>query len=46
MDAWFQSLLGNEIGIVVSIIVKIILILVPIILVVVPYLTYRSEELV
>ena len=46
MDAWFQSLLGNEIGLIVSIIVKIVLILVPIILVVVPYLTYFERKVI
>ena len=32
MQEWFQSLLGQDIGLVVSILVKIVIILVPLIL--------------
>ncbi len=46
MDAWFQGLLGNEIGLIVSILVKIVIILVPIILLVVPYLTYFERKVI
>ncbi|MBQ9618983.1 MAG: NADH-quinone oxidoreductase subunit H, partial [Neisseriaceae bacterium] len=46
MDAWFQNLLGNEIGLIISILVKILFILVPLILVVVPYLTYFERKVI
>ncbi|EGZ49934.1 NADH-quinone oxidoreductase subunit H [Neisseria wadsworthii 9715] len=45
MQEWFQSLLGNDIGLVVSILVKIVLILAPLILTV-AYLTYFERKVI
>ncbi|MCP2041312.1 NADH-quinone oxidoreductase subunit H [Neisseria sp. HSC-16F19] len=45
MQAWFQSLLGQDIGLVVSIIVKIVIILLPLILTV-AYLTYFERKVI
>lgn len=45
MDAWFQSLMGYELGLVVSILVKIVIILVPLILAV-AYLTYFERKVI
>ncbi|MDO5685821.1 MAG: NADH-quinone oxidoreductase subunit NuoH [Neisseria sp.] len=45
MDAWFQGLLGTEIGLIVSILVKIVIILVPLILAV-AYLTYFERKVI
>lgn len=45
MDAWFQQLLGNDIGIVVSIVLKIIIILIPLILAV-AYMTYFERKVI
>lgn len=45
MDAWFQNLLGYEIGWIVSILVKIVIILVPLIIGV-AYLTYIERKVI
>lgn len=45
MQEWFQALLGTEIGLVVSILVKIVIILVPLILTV-AYLTYFERKVI
>lgn len=45
MQEWFQSLLGQDIGLVVSILVKIVIILVPLILTV-AYLTYFERKVI
>lgn len=45
MQEWFQALLGNEIGLVVSIILKIVIILVPLILTV-AYLTFFERKVI
>ncbi len=45
MEAWFQSLLGMELGLVVSILVKIVIILIPMILSV-AYLTYFERKVI
>lgn len=45
MQAWFQQLLGNDIGLVVSIVLKIVIILLPLILTV-AYLTYFERKVI
>ena len=45
MQEWFQALLGNEIGLIVSIVLKIVLILIPLILTV-AYLTYFERKVI
>ncbi|ULJ69570.1 NADH-quinone oxidoreductase subunit NuoH [Wielerella bovis] len=45
MQEWFQSLLGQDLGLIVSIIVKIVLILAPLILTV-AYLTYFERKVI
>lgn len=45
MQAWFQQLLGLEVGLVVSILIKIVIILVPLILTV-AYLTYFERKVI
>ena len=45
MQEWFQALLGNEIGLIVSIVLKIVLILAPLILTV-AYLTYFERKVI
>ena len=45
MQAWFQQLLGTDIGLVVSILVKIVIILAPLILTV-AYLTYFERKVI
>ena len=45
MDEWFQGLLGMELGLVVSILVKIVIVLVPLILTV-AYLTYFERKVI
>lgn len=45
MQAWFQQLLGTDIGLVVSVLVKIVIILVPLILTV-AYLTYFERKVI
>ena len=45
MQEWFQALLGNEIGLIVSIVLKIVIILVPLILTV-AYLTYFERKVI
>ncbi|WP_066568866.1 NADH-quinone oxidoreductase subunit NuoH [Snodgrassella sp. CFCC 13594] len=45
MQAWFQQLLGNDIGLVVAILVKIVLILAPLIITV-AYLTYFERKVI
>ena len=45
MQAWFQQLLGTDIGLVVSVLVKIVIILAPLILTV-AYLTYFERKVI
>lgn len=45
MDAWFQQLMGYELGWIVSIILKIVIILIPVILTV-AYLTYFERKVI
>lgn len=45
MQEWFQALLGNDIGLIAAIIVKIVIILVPLILTV-AYLTYFERKVI
>ena len=45
MQAWFQQLLGTDIGLVVSMLVKIVIILAPLILTV-AYLTYFERKVI
>ncbi|OSI12121.1 NADH-quinone oxidoreductase subunit NuoH [Neisseria canis] len=45
MQEWFQALLGNEIGLIVSIVLKIVIILIPLILTV-AYLTYFERKVI
>ncbi|EGV35124.1 NADH-quinone oxidoreductase subunit NuoH [Neisseria weaveri] len=45
MQEWFQALLGAEIGLVVSVLVKIVIILIPLILTV-AYLTYFERKVI
>lgn len=45
MQEWFQALLGNEIGLVVSILLKIVMILLPLILTV-AYLTFFERKVI
>lgn len=45
MQEWFQALLGNEIGLIVSIVLKIVLILAPLIITV-AYLTYFERKVI
>lgn len=45
MQAWFQQLLGNDFGILVAVIIKIVLIMLPLI-VVVAYLTYFERKVI
>nr|UOP04549.1 NADH-quinone oxidoreductase subunit NuoH [Conchiformibius kuhniae] len=45
MQEWFQALLGNEIGLIVSILLKIVMILLPLILTV-AYLTYFERKVI
>ncbi|PIT16243.1 NADH-quinone oxidoreductase subunit H [Snodgrassella alvi] len=45
MQAWFQQLLGNDFGLLVSVIVKIVIIMLPLILTV-AYLTYFERKVI
>ncbi len=45
MQEWFQALLGNDIGLIVSIVLKIVIILIPLILTV-AYLTYFERKVI
>ena len=45
MQEWFQALLGNEIGLIVSVVLKIVLILLPLIITV-AYLTYFERKVI
>lgn len=45
MQEWFQALLGNEVGLIVSILLKIVIILLPLILTV-AYLTYFERKVI
>ena len=45
MQEWFQSLLGQDIGLIVSILIKIVIILIPLILTV-AYLTYFERKVI
>ncbi|KEQ01580.1 NADH:ubiquinone oxidoreductase subunit 1 (chain H) [Snodgrassella alvi SCGC AB-598-J21] len=45
MQAWFQQLLGNDFGLLVSVIVKIVIIMLPLIITV-AYLTYFERKVI